>query len=259
LASAYTAFANAGVRVEPNVIARITDSSGKDVVNETPRTRTVVEPATAYMITDMLSDVIDHGTASVARGSVKQTAIAGKTGTSRDGWFVGYTPNLVVAVWIGFDDNTQLGLTGAKAALPAWVEFVRGAVEMRPELGGENFTQPEGIVHVEIDPQTGGLASLSCPQRETIAIAAALAPNVECFLHVDTSLFVDAMGASQFSNKVSSSVNEETMIVPSHTGPVLRPSTEVGASILDLRGTTRMATNFRGRPVLINDMRVDSR
>ena len=124
------------------------------------------------MITDMLSDVIDHGTASTARGSVKQTAIAGKTGTSRDGWFVGYTPNLVVAVWIGFDDNTQLGLTGAKAALPAWIEFVRGAVEMRPELGGENFTQPEGIVYVDIDPQTGGLASLSCPQRETIAITA---------------------------------------------------------------------------------------
>ena len=117
LASAYTAFANAGVRVEPNVITRMTDSSGQNIVDETSRTRAVVEPATAYMITDMLSDVIDHGTARAARGSVKQTAIAGKTGTSHDGWFVGYTPNLVVAVWIGFDNNRQLGLTGARAAL----------------------------------------------------------------------------------------------------------------------------------------------
>ncbi len=96
------------------------------------------------MITDMLSDVIDHGTARAARGAVKKTAIAGKTGTSRDGWFVGYTPNLVVAVWIGFDDNKQLGLTGAEAALPAWTEFVRNAVELRPDLGGEAFGRPAG-------------------------------------------------------------------------------------------------------------------
>src|SRR5947209_8490832 len=183
LASAYTAFANDGERVLPNVIARVSDSSGADIIHDITETRPVIKPTTAYMITAMLSDVIDHGTAHAARGAVKKTAMAGKTGTSRDGWFVGYTPNLVVAVWIGFDDNKQLGLTGAEAALPAWTEFVRIAVELRPELGGEAFARPAGITFVEVDPETGLLATPSCPQHEQVAITAALAPNLECTMH----------------------------------------------------------------------------
>src|SRR5437763_7959411 len=159
LASAYTTFPNNGERVLPNVIAKVSDASGTNIIHDITETRPVIKPTTAYMITDMLSDVIDHGTAHAARGAVKRTAMAGKTGTSRDGWFVGYTPNLVVAVWIGFDDNKQLGLTGAEAALPAWTEFVRNAVELRPELGGEAFARPAGITFVEVDPETGLLAT----------------------------------------------------------------------------------------------------
>jgi membrane carboxypeptidase/penicillin-binding protein len=85
-----------------------------------------IQPATAYLITDMLSNVIEEGTARAARGMLKLSALAGKTGTSRDGWFVGYTPNLVCVVWIGYDDNRQLNLTGAESALPVWSEFVQG-------------------------------------------------------------------------------------------------------------------------------------
>ena len=107
------------------------------------------------MITNMLQGVVERGTARKARGAVRGTAIAGKTGTSRDGWFVGYSPNLVCVVWIGFDDNKQLGLTGAEAALPAWVDFMNDAVAMRPDLGGENFECPAGIEFVEIDSATG--------------------------------------------------------------------------------------------------------
>ena len=110
--------------------------------------------------------------------------IAGKTGTSRDGWFVGYTPNLVCAVWIGFDDNQELGLTGAEAALPAWIDFVKGAVEVRPDLGGNNFECPEGIKFVEIDTDTGLLSTLACPKRELIAVTERLAPNLECYFHL---------------------------------------------------------------------------
>src|SRR5260370_28492058 len=111
------------------------------------------------MITDMLEGVIDHGTARAARGLIPKTAPAGKTGTSRDGWFVGYTPNLVCAIWIGFDDNKQLGLTGAEAALPAWVEFMKNAVDLRPELCRKSFDRLDGITVVEIDPETGQLAT----------------------------------------------------------------------------------------------------
>ena len=135
------------------------------------------------MITNMLGAVIERGTAKKARGTARGTAIAGKTGTSRDGWFVGYTPNLVCVVWIGFDDNQQLGLTGAEAALPAWSEFINGAVALRPDLGGENFECPEGIRFVEIDSGSGLISTLNCPLRELIAVTDRGSPNFECYLH----------------------------------------------------------------------------
>src|SRR5258708_8109216 len=112
---------------------------------------------TAYEITNMLAAVIERGTARKARGGVKGVSIAGKTGTSRDGWFIGYTPNLVCAVWIGFDDNKQLGLTGAEAALPLWTDFVKNAVDLRPELCGKSFAQPDGVTIAQLPPNTTAL------------------------------------------------------------------------------------------------------
>jgi penicillin-binding protein 1B len=135
------------------------------------------------MITNMLQAVVDHGSAHAARNALKGTSFAAKTGTSRDGWFVGYTPNLVCVVWIGFDDNRQLGLTGAASALPAWVDFMQGAIAARPALGGRNFECPEGIEFVEIDADNGLRSSLTCPHRELIAVTERLAPNLECYRH----------------------------------------------------------------------------
>jgi len=181
LATAYAAFVNEGRRVEAKAITS---------VGEPPATHAaplavdqVVSPTTAYMITNMLSGVIERGTARKARDAVRGTAIAGKTGTSRDGWFVGYSPNLVCVVWIGFDDNRQLGLTGADAALPAWVDFMNDAIALRPELGGENFECPEGIKFVEIDSATGLISTVTCPVRELIAVTDRTAPSLECYLH----------------------------------------------------------------------------
>ncbi len=183
LAAAYASFVNGGRRVTPKVVASVDQPpAAHSEVLEQPE---VISPTTAYMITNMLSAVVDHGTARSARNVAKFTAVAGKTGTSRDGWFVGYTPNLVCVVWIGFDDNSQLGITGAEAALPAWAEFVKGAVELRPELGGRNFECPEGIKFVEIDSVEGGLSTLSCPHRELIAVTDQLSPHIECFRHGD--------------------------------------------------------------------------
>src|SRR6266478_2720088 len=178
MAAAYAAFANGGRNIHPKVVAESVQALPDDQID-----RQIIQPASAYVITDMLAGVIDHGTAHVARGAIKNTAIAGKTGTSRDGWFVGYTPNLVCAVWIGFDDNAQLGLTGAEAALPAWVDFMKGAVQLRPALGGRNFLCPEGIKFVETDADNGLLSTVSCPNRELIAVTDALAPNAECYEH----------------------------------------------------------------------------
>ena len=181
LASAYAAFVNDGQRVEAKAITSVGEPpathAAPAVVDQ------VVSPATAYMITNMLQGVVERGTARKARGAVRGTAIAGKTGTSRDGWFVGYSPNLVCVVWIGFDDNKQLGLTGAEAALPAWVDFMNDAVALRPDLGGENFECPEGIKFVEIDSATGLRSTVTCPVRELIAVTERMAPSMECYLH----------------------------------------------------------------------------
>jgi penicillin-binding protein 1B len=181
LASAYAAFVNDGRRVDAKVITSVGEPPAAHILES--ETAQVVSPTTAYMITNMLTGVIDHGTARKARGAVPGTALAGKTGTSRDGWFVGYSPNLVCVVWIGFDDNKQLGLTGAEAALPAWVDFMRGAIAVRPDLGGQHFECPEGIKFVEIDSLTGLISNVNCPVRELIAVTEKTAPHLECYLH----------------------------------------------------------------------------
>ncbi|HET8782882.1 MAG TPA: PBP1A family penicillin-binding protein, partial [Pyrinomonadaceae bacterium] len=192
LATAYSVFVNGGMRIYPKVIASVSEPPG---THNLPPTEQVISPTTSYMITNMLAGAIDRGTGRKARGAVPGTAIAGKTGTSRDGWFVGYSPNLVCAVWIGFDDNAQLGLTGAEAALPAWAEFMKEAVAVRPDLGGSNFECPEGIKFVEIDSANGLISTVWCPVRELIAVTERTSPHLECYFHGNlparTSPFAD--------------------------------------------------------------------
>jgi penicillin-binding protein 1B len=245
LAVAYAAFVNGGFRVEPNVIASIGSLPGVHA-NESGQTAQVIKPTTAYMITNMLSAVVDHGTARAARGALKGVAIAGKTGTSRDGWFVGYTPNLVCAVWIGFDDNAQLGLTGAEAALPAWVDFMKGAVRLRPALGGRNFLCPEGIKFVETDADNGLLSTVSCPSRELIAVTDALAPNAECYAHGNLPKGLEAEEKSSPPARVS----------PPQT-PVREPRTNSASTsgVSSPPNSTRVDIDQRGRRTLVNTMR----
>ena len=250
LAAAYAAFVNGGRAVQPKVIAGIGEPpTGRSVSGETASesntdAEQVISPTTAYMITNMLSAVVDHGTARAARGAVKGTAVAGKTGTSRDGWFVGYSPNLVCVVWIGFDDNQQLGLTGAEAALPAWTDFMNGAIALRPELGGKNFECPEGIHFVEIDADSGSRSTLSCPHRELIAVTDRLMPNLECFAHgnlreADRRLddLVDDAGASTILAR-----SRPNQTVPPFNQPASVASTSVNV-------------DTRGKRTLVNYMR----
>ena len=244
LAGAYASFVNGGRKVEPRVIASITEAPGSHTVSKDAAQ--VISPTTAYMITNMLSAVVDHGTGRAARGAIKGSAVAGKTGTSHDGWFVGYTPNLVCAVWIGFDDNSQLGLTGAAAALPAWTDFVREAVNLRPELGGRSFECPEGIKFVEIDPVSGLLSTLSCPNRELIAITDRLAPNFECYNHGN-------LPAS--SNSVQVSAPAPLLQSPVMGRQLNGNSKEAFLSRNLNSNSTRVDVDSRGRRTLMNDMR----
>jgi len=243
LAAAYAAFANGGRKVEPRVISSIGEPPGSH--NDPPESKQVVKPTTAYMITNMLSAVIERGTAKKARGSVNGTAIAGKTGTSRDGWFVGYTPNLVCAVWIGFDDNEQLGRTGAEAALPAWIEFVSGAVEMRPDLGGENFECPEGIKFVEIDSMTGLLSTVNCPVRELIAVTEHNGPNLECYLHGTPPAITAPYAEESYSEA-------ETVVAQTGTRKRIHDN---ALPQWNRYLSTRVDVDAQGRRSLVNEMR----
>jgi len=238
IAAAYAAFANGGKSIEPNVIEQ-TPQPGNQII----------QPETAFMITDMLEGVIDHGTARFARGLIPNTAVAGKTGTSRDGWFVGYTPNLVCAVWIGFDDNKQLGLTGAEAALPVWTEFMKAAVDLRPELGGKSFEQPDGITIAEIDPETDQLATPKCPQHERVAMLASQAPTSECFRH---NIYFD------FSNDAAKPDVQIALAKTDERRPAKNRQKYPREEFALLRDT-RVDTDQQGRSVLVNQMRVADR
>ena len=235
LATAYAALANGGRRIQPKVITSIDDPPAlHETYEDLPQ---VVSPTTTYMITNMLSAAFDHGTARSARNLNRVTAVAGKTGTSRDGWFAGYTPNLVCVVWIGYDDNEQLGLTGAEAALPAWSEFIKEAVALRPELGNQNFECPEGIKFVEIDPDHGAISTVSCPHRELIAVTDKLAPNLECYLHAD---FPDEGG------------NAQPRTEPLNISP---PLTVAKSPRSTYQRSTRVEINSHGKIALTNDLR----
>lgn len=185
LAAAYAAFANGGRRVQPVFVSRILSGEGNAIYENKNENRAVVSPQTAYMITDMLGAAVERGTARAAFGALGKNAVfVGKTGSSKDGWFVGYTPNLVCLVWIGFDEGDEdIGLTGGESALPVWVDFMRAATEARPEFGGAEFPMPDGLIQVEIDPETGMLADRDCPQREKVVVPTKSFSNFHCLRH----------------------------------------------------------------------------
>ena len=183
VASAYTAFAAGGTRTTPVAINRVTTGNGTTIAQLTGTKNEVLRPDVAYVLTSMLKDVVNRGTAAKlgARGLKNvpgKMGLAGKTGTSRDGWFAGYTPNLVCVVWVGFDDNSQLGLTGADSALPIFADFMTTALSAHPEWAGD-WEMPGGIEQAEIDPRTGQLASAEDPIKRIELFLNGTAPNTE--------------------------------------------------------------------------------
>src|SRR5688572_24776590 len=139
-----------------------------------------MRPDVAYVMNSFMKDVVNRGTAAKVRARGLKANVAGKTGTSRDGWFAGYTPNLVCVVWVGFDDNSELGLEGSKSALPIWASFMKQALALRPELGGKEFTKPDSIVEAEIDPASGLLWEEPCIEHRTEYFIDGTVPQAKC-------------------------------------------------------------------------------
>jgi penicillin-binding protein 1B len=184
LAAAYASFANGGTQVVPTFIDTVVSGDGRVTYASQPSAERVVSERTAYMITDMLEAVVQRGTARSANGALgKDVVFAGKTGSSKDGWFVGYTPNLVTVAWIGFDDNTDVQSTGGEIALPLWTAFMQDVIKAMPEYGGRDFDMPEGLVEMVVDPESGMLADRYCPHSEKVVLPRSSASNVRCLLH----------------------------------------------------------------------------
>jgi penicillin-binding protein 1B len=183
LTTAYTLFPNLGeirpLRTITNVLA-----GGREVPPPKPTpARRVARPDTAFLVTNMMRSVIDEGTGASARALGFTLDAAGKTGTTndlRDAWFVGFTPELLTVVWVGLDDNQELGLSGAQAALPIWTEFMIKALSGHPDVP---FTVPDGITFVEIDRDNGKLAVPGCPRIFREAFLTGTEPTETCPLH----------------------------------------------------------------------------
>ncbi|MGE0827141.1 MAG: PBP1A family penicillin-binding protein [Candidatus Binatia bacterium] len=163
VAVAFSTLANNGLRVVPRAITLITNREGEVLSRHGIEMEQTIPEEEAYLITHMLEGVLDRGTARAARQHGFSRPAAGKTGTTNDygdAWFVGYTPELVTVVWVGFDQRQSLGLSGSQAALPIWVEFMKRATAGRPVA---RFSQPLGVTQVAIDPQSGFRATDHCP------------------------------------------------------------------------------------------------
>jgi membrane carboxypeptidase/penicillin-binding protein len=185
MATAYNVLANGGLKVEPVVVSKVATEKGEVLEQHVlPPPARVVHEESAFLVTNMLRSVLNEGTAAASRAWGFEPDAAGKTGTTndlRDAWFAGYTPDLLCVVWVGFDDNLPLNLSGAKAALPIWVSFMKAALSAgRPRP----FTVPtENIVFVDIDKQTGLRAGPACPKAISEAFIAGTEPMERCWSH----------------------------------------------------------------------------
>jgi penicillin-binding protein 1B len=183
-AGAYTIFANAGDYLKPSFLSMVRSQDGKIVFKNKVEEKQVLDPRVAYLTTSLMEEVLRSGTAAGVRARYNLTMpAAGKTGTSHDGWFAGYTSELLCVVWVGFDDNRELNLEGAHSAAPIWAEFMKRALEYREYRDTKAFRAPAGIVSITIDPESGMPASPSCPKTRSEVYIAGTEPVGVCPLH----------------------------------------------------------------------------
>jgi penicillin-binding protein 1B len=181
MAGAYTVFANGGVHLDPWMLASVRTANGDVMSDYTPNARQVLDPRVAYLTTSLMEAVINGGTAGRVRTTFGFSApAAGKTGTSHDAWFAGFTSNLLCVVWVGNDDYTDIKIEGAKAAEPIWAEFMKKAVQLPQYSDTKEFTPPAGVDLVNIDKTTNLLPDGACPETYTAAFLEGTAPTDTC-------------------------------------------------------------------------------
>jgi penicillin-binding protein 1B len=182
ITSAFGALANGGLAIPPGPLQSVATSEGDPLWHTTPERHQAVSPQAAYLMTSLMKGVVSRGTAAKAPLLGLRGVVAGKTGTTdgyRDAWFIGYTPDLVIGLWVGFDEERPIRLSGAQAALPIWVDVARQVIPSE----SREFPVPQGIVRRDIDPQTGQLATSKCPERVAEVFIEGTEPSVYCEVH----------------------------------------------------------------------------
>jgi 1A family penicillin-binding protein len=177
LVSAYSTFANLGSRVEPHLIERVDAQGGSELYRSEVQRTDVMDPAVAYVVNALMRGVVLRGTAA-ALNQYGLSNVAGKTGTTsnyRDAWFVGYVPDLLTAVWVGFDDGTPLRMSSGEAVVPIWADFMSRAPHSQSEL-----RPPAGVTMVQIDAATGLLWQDGCGPGVTEAFLSGTEPHEPC-------------------------------------------------------------------------------
>ncbi len=169
MAGAYTVFANGGVKIDPWMLSSVRSPNGNPIADYSPATKAVLDPRAAFLTTALMENVINAGTGGVVRRMGFTPPAAGKTGTSDDAWFVGFTSNLICVVWIGNDDNSDIKIQGAHAAAPIWADFMKKAVALPQYSDTKDFLPPAGVVQVNLDKATNLLADASCPDDDYTA------------------------------------------------------------------------------------------
>ena len=185
MAGAYTIFANGGLHLDPWMLASVRTPTGDIITDYSPESRQILDPRVAYLTLSLMqnvlrSDVTGSGTGAGVRNMGFTAPAAGKTGTSHDAWFAGFTSNLLCIVWVGNDDYTDVKIEGAHAAAPIWAAFMKQAVQLPQYSDTNNFTPPEGVEIVQIDSVSNLLSDASCPASFEAAFLAGTAPMETC-------------------------------------------------------------------------------
>ena len=228
VAAGYTAFGQGGVRAEPQFLRTMVSSNGTVLEKTTPVNHNVLDPRVAYLVTSLLKDVLNKGTGATVRARGFTLPAAGKTGTSRDGWFAGYTSNLVTVIWIGFDDNRDLGITGGVAAGPIWAEFMKKATAFPGYRAVKDFDMPDGIQSVMIDPESLELATPSCPTTREEVYVSGSAPTQYCELHGGSHGIISSTGS--FLSHIFGGGQPKDQTDPPKTGTAVAPNGKVPAT-----------------------------
>jgi penicillin-binding protein 1B len=180
MAGAYTIFANGGLHLDPWMLASVRTANGDVITDFTPTSKQVLDPRVAYLTTNLMEGVMNFGYGYEVRRRGFMDPAAGKTGTSHDAWFAGYTSNLICIVWVGNDDYTDVKLSGAAAAAPIWAEFMKRAVKLPQYSDTHTFTPPDGIELVKIDKVSNLLSDDACPDSYEAAFMMGTAPTETC-------------------------------------------------------------------------------